>query len=107
MSRTIQQYWKDVRSIEQSLPALVWLVATAAGAPPFVTQVASDIAAKLIHANSHRVATDEEVQAQSVNDVEALKQARKERMRRTGAALVVLDDVEDGPTSAPSPRRRR
>ncbi len=103
MSRTIQQYWKDIRSIEQSLPALVWLVGTTAGAPPFVTQVASDIAAKMIHAKSHRVATEDEVEAQSASDAEALKQAKRERMRRKGAALVVVDE----PTSEPSPRRRR
>ena len=104
MSRTIQQYWKDIRSIESTLPALVWLVGTATDAPPFVTQVASDIAAKWIHAKSHRIATEEEVQAQSANDVVALKQAKQERMRRKGAALVV---VEGETTSEPSPRRRR
>ncbi len=75
MSRTIQQYWRDIRSIEQTLPALVWLVGTAADAPPFVTQVASDIAAKWLHAKSHRIATDDEVQAQSASDVQTLKQA--------------------------------
>jgi hypothetical protein len=105
MSHTIQQYWKNVRAVEQTLPAVVWLVGTAAGAPPFVTQVASDVAAKLLHAKSHRLANEEEVAAQTVNDASALKDAKQERMRRKGAALVVVEG--DEPTSEPSPRRRR
>ncbi|MEO5926681.1 MAG: hypothetical protein ABIR70_22905 [Bryobacteraceae bacterium] len=104
MSHTIQQYWKDVRKLEETLPAVVWLVGTAVGAPPFVTEVASDVAAKMLHAKSHRVASEEEVAAQRTNDASAVKQAKQERMRRTGAAVVVVDEE---PTSEPSPRRRR
>jgi hypothetical protein len=109
MSHNIQRYWKEVRSLEQTLPAVVWLVGTTAGAPPFVTQVASDIAAKMLHARSHRIASDEEVAAHHANDAVALQQAKEERMRRKGEALVVVENavVEDEPTSEPSPRRRR
>jgi hypothetical protein len=110
MSAQIQQYWKDRRMLEATLPEFVWLVATAAGAPPFVTQAAAGLAAKLLHAKSHRVASDEEVEAHHVHDATALKQARQERMRKSGAAVVVVKDVpvEEPPaTSAPVPRRRR
>jgi len=99
----IGQYWKDLRSLEATLPEFVWLVATAAGAPPFVTQAASTIAAKLLHAKSHRVATEEEIAAHKANDALAVKQAKHERMRRSGAAVVVVEEL----TSEPSPRRRR
>ncbi len=104
----IQQYWKEVRALEVTLPEFVWLVATAAGVPPFVTQVAAGAAAKLLHAKSHRLAADDEVEAHHTKDARTLKQARNERMRRSGAAVVVVEK-EAGlvPTSEPTPRRRR
>ena len=100
----IQQYWKEVRALEVTLPEFVWLVATAAGVPPFVTQVAAGAAAKLLHAKS----ADDEVEAHHTKDARTLKQARNERMRRSGAAVVVVEK-EAGlvPTSEPTPRRRR
>lgn len=104
MSGHIQDYWKDLKSLEATLPEFVWLVATTAGAPPFVTQVASNVAAKVLHAKSHRVAADEEVAANRANDAATLKQAKQERMRRSGAAIVVVDEEA---TSEPSLRRRR
>jgi hypothetical protein len=103
MSGTIQQYWKDVRALELGLPEFVWLIATAAGARPFVTQVAAGGAAKLLHAKSHRIAAQEEVDAHHSNDAATLKQVKRERMRRSGAAVVVVDES----TSEPTPRRRR
>jgi hypothetical protein len=109
MSGHIQQYWKDLKILEATLPEFVWLVATAVGAPPFVTQVAANVAAKLLHAKSHRVADDEEVAANRANDAATLKQAKQERMRRSGAAIVVVDDEAspEATTSEPSPRCRR
>lgn len=104
MSARIQQYWKDRRALEQTLPEFVWIVATASGETPIVTQAVSCIAAKFLQAKSHRIATDEEVAAHLAAEVVALKQAKQERMRRSGAAVIV---VEDPVTSEPSPRRRR
>ncbi len=108
MSSRIQQYWKDLRSLEATLPEFVWLVATPAGAPPVVTQAAAAIAAKWLHAKTHRVATDEEVAQLRADDAAAVKQAKQERMRRSGAAVVVVDEAPSEPArSEPSPRRRR
>lgn len=104
MRGSIQDYWKEIRSIEATLPAVVWLVGEAAGAPPFVTQVAADMAAKLLHAKSHRLAEEAEVEAHHASDAALVKQAKQERMRRSGAAVVV---VEEPTTSEPTPRRRR
>lgn len=103
MTDRIRQYWKDLRVLEAGLPEFVWLVATAADASPFVTQMATAVAAKLLHAKSHRIATDDEVAAHAANDAANLKQAKHERMRRSGAAVVVVEE----PTSEPTPRRRR
>ncbi len=109
MSGHIQEYWKEVKTLENSLPEFVWLVGTAAGAPPFVTQVASSVAAKLLRAKSHRVAGEEEVAADRAKDAAALKQAKDERMRRSGAAVVVVEEpaTSEPATFGPSPRRRR
>ncbi len=103
MSGHIQQYWKELKTLEETLPEFVWLVATAAGAPPFVTQVAAAVAARLLRAKSHRVAADEEVAAHRANELSSLKRAKHERMRRSGAAIVAVDEA----TSEPTPRRRR
>lgn len=100
----IQQYWKDVKLLEDGLPEFVSLVAIAAGANPFVTQVAASIAAKLLHAQSHRVATGEEVAANRANDLATLQQAKQDSKRRSGAAVVV---VENPPKSEPTPPRLR
>lgn len=107
MSARIQQYWKELRALEESLPEFVWLVGIDDG-PGAVTQAAASIAAKFLHAKSHRVATDEEVAAQRANDAVARTQAKHERMRRSGAAVVVLGpDQADAPTAPPALRRRR
>jgi len=105
---SIQDYWKNIRALESNLPEFVWVVGTAAGAPPFVTQVASGLAAKLLYAKSHRVAEAAEVDAHLANDAATLKLAKQERMRRTGAAIVVVEkDAVEEPTSEPTRRRRR
>lgn len=93
---TIRQYWKDVRALEDTLPAFVWLVATAAGAPPVVTEASAALAAKLLHAKSHRIAEPGEVEEHHQREAATLKQAKRERMRRSGAALVVLDEELPG-----------
>ena len=108
MSSRIQQYWKDLRSLEATLPEFVWLVGTAAGAPPVVTQVAAAIAAKWLYAKTHRVASDEEVEQLRADDAAALRQAKLERLRRSGATVVVVDEAaSETARSEPSPRRRR
>lgn len=104
MNGRILDYWRALRELEATLPEFVWLVATAAGAPRFVTQAAAPVAAKLLHTKAHRIATEEEVAAYRAIESAAVKQATLERKRRAGAAVVV---VEEPATSEPSPRRRR
>jgi hypothetical protein len=102
--RDIRQYWRDVRAVEETLPEFVWLVSAASNSSGFVTEVPAAIAARLLKAKSHRMATDEEVAAYHASAAKAMKQARSERMRRSGAAIVV---VEETAKSEPFPRRQR
>ena len=108
MSRSIREYWQEIRTLEGALPEFVWLVSTAPNSPEFVTEVTALLAARLLQAKSHRRATNEEVEAHQVREAEAVKQARHERMRRSGAAIVVMEEVPEPDTkSEPSPRPRR
>lgn len=106
MSRDIRKYWEEIRKLESSLPEFVWLASSAAGAPPAIAEASALIAAKLLQAKTHRRATEEEVEAHRAREAEAIKQAKRESKRRSGAAVVVIESPEP-PTSAPSPRRRR
>ncbi len=102
--RNIRQYWQAVRAIEATLPPEVWLVAV--DSPGFLTQVAAETAAKMLYAKSHRAATEAEVEAHHTREAAANKSARRERLRRSGAAVVPVAEGE-GETSAPTKRRLR
>lgn len=105
----IQQYWKAVRVLAGTLPEFVWLVdAARVGETAVVTQVAAEVAAKLIHAKTHRVATEDEVAGHREQEAAANKSARRERLRRSGLAVVAVDgDEEESSSEAPTKRRRR
>ena len=105
MSFSIQEYWRGIRALEDRLPEFVWLVSTAANSAGFVTEVPAIVAARLLSAKSHRVATEEEVQAHHAHEKVLVKQAKSERLRRSGAATVVVEEAK--PTPGPSPKRRR
>lgn len=105
MSFSIQDYWREIRALEDRLPEFVWLVGTAANSAGFVTEVPATVAARLLKAKSHRIATEEEVQAHQAHEKVMVKQVRSERLRRSGAATVVVNKPE--PTPGPSPKRRR
>jgi hypothetical protein len=107
----IRQYWKAVRAIEATLPADVWLVGVES--QDFLTQVPAEAAAKMLHAKSHRMATEEEIESHRAREAAENRSARRERLRRSGAAVVAVDDGEGGEApkatvkqSPESPRRR-
>jgi hypothetical protein len=114
MNQGIQQYWREIRELEATLPEFVWIVSTDEHTPNFLTQVVAGVGAKLIRAKSHRLATDAEVEAHLANAAQQRKGAKVDRMRRSGAAVVVVNEVvnevvdaADEPTDAPNPRRQR
>ncbi len=90
----LKKYWQEIRAIEKSLPAEVWLVSLqnlakgqVGGA---IVEVASAVAAKLLHAKSQRLATEDEVQAHKAQQAGIQKQVLDQRMRKQGIAVIPL-----------------
>jgi len=88
----LKKYWQEIRAIEKSLPAEVWLVSLqnldkgqVGGA---IVEVAAAVAAKLLHAKSQRLATEEEVQAQKEQQGEAQRLVFEQRMLKQGIAII-------------------
>jgi hypothetical protein len=90
----LKKYWQEIRAIEKSLPAEVWLVSLqnlakgqVGGA---IAEVAAAVAAKLLHAKSQRLATDEEIEAHKAQQAETQRQVFEQRMRKQGIAVIPL-----------------
>jgi hypothetical protein len=90
----LKKYWQEIRAIEKSLPADVWLVslqnpaeAQVGGA---IVEVAAAVAAKLLHAKSHRLATEEEIQAHKARQNAAKRQIFEQQMRDQGIAVITV-----------------
>lgn len=83
--RDLQQYWAEIRAIENGLPQFVWVIAE-----DCLIEVARAVAAKLLHAKSHRLATEEEVARRKAQETEAKKRKSIEKKRRDGIAVVEL-----------------
>ena len=88
----LKKYWQEIRAIEKSLPAEVWLVSLqnlakgqVGGA---IVEVAAAVAAKLLHAKSQRLATEEEVQAHKEQQGEAQRLVFEQRMLKQGIAII-------------------
>ena len=105
MSRSIQDYWRDLRAVEKGLAEFVWVVGQTERALPFLTEVPAAVAARLLRARSHRLATEEEVQAHLEQEQAAAKAAKLDQMRRSGSDVVVVEAPEA--TSPSAPKRRR
>ncbi len=81
--RDLQQYWQEIHAIENGLPQFVWVIAE-----DCLIEVARAVAARLLHAKSHRLATEVEVKARKAREAEAAKVAEAERRRREGVEVV-------------------
>jgi hypothetical protein len=81
--RDLQQYWQEIRAIESGLPQFVWVIAE-----DCLMEVARAVAARLLHAKSHRLATEEEVKLRKAREAEEQRKAEKERKRRKGIEVV-------------------
>jgi hypothetical protein len=85
----VRRYWQEIRAIEKTLPEFVWL-AGAENSPASIVEVAAAQAAHLLHAKSHRVATEEEVAVRRAEEDAARDRVRHERLRRQGIAIVAV-----------------
>jgi hypothetical protein len=91
----LKKYWQEIRAIEKSLPAEVWLVSLqnlakgqVAGS---IAEVAAAVAAKLIHSKSQRLATEEEIQSHKARQAETQRQVFEQRMRSQGIAVIPVE----------------
>jgi hypothetical protein len=104
--RDFKRYWDEVREIRTGLPEFVSLVSIGngggngggengggedGGAP---VEAGSDIAARLLHAKTHRIATSQEVVHYQAEKSERNRREAAERRLREGIAVV---EVEAGP----------
>jgi hypothetical protein len=85
--RDLRRYWKEVRSLEASLPEFVWLVDVEGSVP---VEVGAERAAQLLLAKSHRVASEAELSVQREKEVAAGQQRKRDARRREGVAVVSL-----------------
>ncbi len=81
--RDLQRYWQEIHAIESGLPQFVWVIAE-----DCLIEVARAVAARLLHAKSHRLATEDEVEARKVREAKAAKEAEAERRRKEGVEVV-------------------
>jgi hypothetical protein len=94
--RDIRRYWQEVRALEASLPEFVWLMDVEGSAP---VEVSARLAAQLLLAKSHRVATEEELGAQRANEIVAGKALKRDALRREGVVVVGPARGDSQPTS--------
>lgn len=84
--RDLRRYWREVREIEAGIAEFVWI----AGGDGAVTEAAARVAAPLLHAKSHRLATEEEIAARKQRDRSAIREAAERELRRRGVAVVAI-----------------
>jgi hypothetical protein len=88
----LKRYWQEIRAIEESLPEYVWLMSLDNPAKGqiggSIVQAAAAVAAKLLQAKSHRLATDEETQAHLAAQDQARRDAFEKKLRDSGIAVV-------------------
>ncbi len=91
----LKKYWQEIRAIEKSLPAEVWLVSLQNLAKGQVggamVEAAAVVAAKLLYAKSQRLATDEEIQAHKALQSDIQRQVFDQRMREQGIAVIPVE----------------
>ena len=86
--RDIRRYWKEVRTLQASLPEFVWLVDVEGSAP---VEVTAERAAQLLLAKSHRVASEEELSVQREKEIAADKERKRGIRRREGVVVIATE----------------
>jgi len=90
--RDLQQYWREIRTLAAHLPASVWLVSLEDPKRGMLggrmVEVSAETAAKLLHAGSHRRATDEEIEAHRQQREKEERAAFHEKLRVKGVTVV-------------------
>ena len=82
----LRRYWQEVRELESTLPEFLSVVS----ADGCVVEVSGKVAATLLHARSHRRATEEEIRVSRNRQKSATRDEAKERLRKNGVAVVTV-----------------
>jgi hypothetical protein len=92
--RDLRKYWLEIRETEKSLPEFVWLMSfdnPARGQRGgSIAQVGAGAAARLLHAKSHRLATEDEIQVHQTAEDKAKQLAFHEGLRKRGIAVIAV-----------------
>lgn len=92
----LRRYWDEIRQLESSLPEYVWLTSLENPAKGQiggrVSQVASSVAARLLQAKSHRMATEDETTDHQTEQENLKREAFRQRLQRQGIAWVPVAD---------------
>jgi predicted dinucleotide-binding enzyme len=92
--RDLRQYWQEVRALEHTLPEFVWLMSLEDPKRGMVggrmAEVGAAQAAQLLHARSHRKATEEEIAAHLEKENQVRRQSVHDGLRRRGIAVVAV-----------------
>jgi hypothetical protein len=84
----LRRYWQEIRAIQSTLPEPTWLMSVE---NPRIVETPAAVAARLIYAKSHRVATQEEIDAQRASEDAAKRAAFHDELRKRGITVVALD----------------
>jgi hypothetical protein len=86
--RDLKRLWQDIREIQARLPEFVWVVEVDRIHSP--VEVGAEVAARLLQAKSHRLATEEEVGSHRERERALNRRQAEDRLRRDGIAVVAL-----------------
>lgn len=88
----LKKYWQEIRTIEKDLPSCVWLMSLENPARGQVggclAEAIAAVAAKLLHAKSHRLATEDEIEEHKMREAGLLRSAIHETLRKRGVTIV-------------------
>jgi hypothetical protein len=95
----LRRYWREIRTIESTLHEPTWLVNLDDSVPGpqsrNVVEVSAAVGARFLHAKSHRLATQEEIDAQRAKEVLASQIAIHDSLRKRGITVVALPPQQD------------
>ncbi len=108
--RDLRAYWQEIRALEKSLPQFVWLMSLDSPKRGMVggrmAEVGAEQAAPLLHAGSHRRATDEEIDAHLARESDARRQSYYDGLKRKGIAVVPIAEKPSAVDTRASAKRR-
>jgi hypothetical protein len=113
--RDLKRYWREVRELERTLPAFVWLMTVEdrlrGRVGGMIVEVPAAQAAKLLHAGSHRAASAEEIAEHQAKESARERRDFHENLRRKGITIIPVSDPDPragaGSGGGPEGQRRR